>query len=61
MGWQFKGEPGVQMLYPIWVNDDSVWMMVHKPNPQAPNITYLSGAIRIRRSTLGPPTVPSGL
>ncbi len=61
MGWDFQGEPGVNFFYPIWVNDDSVWVLVSKPDPVATTVPIFSGAIRIKRSTLGPPTVPSGL
>ncbi len=61
MGWEVRAEPGLHFLQPLWINDDSVWLIVWKPEPATPDIRIFSGAIRIRRSTLGPPTVPSGL
>ena len=61
MGWDVQSEPGLGFLWPIWVNDDSVWMVISKPDPRTPNLPRFSGALRIRRSTLGPATVPNGL
>jgi len=61
MGWEVRAEPGLHFLQPLWINDDSVWLIVWKPEPATPDIRIFSGAIRIRRSTLGLPTVPSGL
>jgi len=61
MGWDVQSEPGLGFLWPIWVNDDSVWMVISKPDPRTPNLSSFSGALRIRRSTLGPATVPNGL
>ena len=61
MGWDIESEPGTTFVKPIWINDDSVWMVISKADPRTPNLPRFSGALRIRRSTLGPATVPNGL
>jgi hypothetical protein len=60
MGWDIPPEPGLDFFFPLWVNDDFIWFEVSKPNPPTPNVKLHSGAVRIARSTLGAPTIPSG-
>ena len=61
MGWDIPTEPGLELLTPLWVNDDSAWFILSKPDPIAVTVRSNSGAVRIKRSSLGPPTVPNGL
>ncbi len=60
MGWKVVGEPGERFAAPVWVDDDeAVLQIAPDPNGQVETDSY--GILRIARSTLGPPTVPSGL
>lgn len=60
MAWDIAPEPGLELYFPLWVNDDFVWFETSKPSAVNPNVKLHSGAVRIARSTLGAPTIPSG-
>lgn len=60
MGWQIAAEPGEGFVYPVWVDDNEVWLstgLTSGPNYRA----YQSGILRVRRDSLGAATVPPGL
>jgi hypothetical protein len=60
MGWKVVGEPGERFTAPIWVDDnEAILQIAPDPNGQVDTDSY--GIVRIARSTLGAPTVPSGL
>ena len=61
MGWDIPTEPGLELAVPLWINDDSAWFILSKPHPIATSARSHSGAVRIKRSSLGPPTVPNGI
>ncbi len=60
MGWLVDGEPNEAITQPIWVDDNDVYF---QENPLAPNGSFRAeiNIRRISRSSLGAPTVPSGL
>lgn len=59
MGWVMKAEPGDGFALPLWIDDDEVWLAT--ADATLPSFkTETSGIVRIRRSTLGAPTVPPG-
>jgi hypothetical protein len=53
-GWSIPTEPGHGLVKPVWVDDEYVWF-----NTESTHGT--DGLLRIARTTLGAPTVPSGL
>ncbi|MBX3209917.1 MAG: hypothetical protein KF764_33110 [Labilithrix sp.] len=60
MGWKVTGEPGERFTAPIWVDDNEAILQI-APDPDGKFQLDSYGIVRIARSTLGPPTVPSGL
>ncbi len=61
MGWDVPTEANIAMMNPLWVNDEYVWTYISGIPQGMPGFPVLGGAIRIRRDTLGPPTIPPGL
>ncbi len=56
--WKVVGEPGERFTAPVWVDDDeAILQIAPDPNGVRDDDTY--GVIRIKRSTLGAPTLPS--
>lgn len=58
LGWDVPGEPGLQYVTGLWVNDDSVWLLASKVYSGG---LPINSAVRFSRASLGNPTVPSGL
>jgi hypothetical protein len=59
-GWEVRPEAGTVFVRPVWVDDDEVWLSTATTSGANPR-AYPSGIVRVRRSELGSPTVPSGL
>jgi hypothetical protein len=60
VGWSISAEMGSAFVVPIWVDANEVWIgtaVSGGANARA----YQSGIVRIQRSALGTPTLPSGL
>jgi hypothetical protein len=55
-GWHIPTEPDHHLFTPLWVDDNYVWFITGSQYANNPD-----GILRIERSTLGPPTLPSGL
>ena len=55
--WQIQAPAGIGFGYVAWVDDAEVW--IGGVDPQYPSVQL--GFVRFDRSTLGAPTVPSGL
>ena len=60
MGWKVVGEPGERFTAPIWVDDNEAILQI-APDPDGKFQLDSYGVLRIARSTLGPPSLPSGL
>lgn len=62
MGWTIQAEPGDGFTQPVWVDDTDVFLEVAKLVPASgePDTARYT-VLRIARSALGTPTVPSGL
>lgn len=60
MSWRVAAEPGRPFVWPVWVDDNEVWLTTADGSLKGYS-TYPSDVVRIARSTLGPPTVPPGL
>jgi hypothetical protein len=58
VGWQIDAEPDVYFGAPIWVDDDEVWLQTSLRSDADPTV---DGMVRIRRDTLGAPTIPAGI
>ncbi|MCU0691495.1 MAG: hypothetical protein MUF54_08840 [Polyangiaceae bacterium] len=56
LSWAIPREPGRTFVAPVWVDDRYVWFLT---SSRIDSMT--DGLIRIERSTLGEPTIPSGL
>ncbi len=56
--WNIPGEPGRRFVYPLWVDDKSVWFVTTTGTDK---YSPSDGLIRIDRATLGEPTIPNGL
>jgi hypothetical protein len=54
-GWPIATEPGHDLVGPLWVDDDYVWFVTESTKGAVDSM------LRIARTTLGAPTVPSGL
>lgn len=55
LAWRISAEPGEGFVYPLWVDDDEIWMSTAKLG--VPNFRALqSGILRIRRDALGMPS-----
>lgn len=61
LGWNVPGEAGLPMLDGLWVNSELVWARVSPIPVGSPGFPTSGGVIRVKRSTLGPPTIPNGL
>lgn len=61
MGWDVASEANVAMMNPLWINDEYVWTYISGIAQGMPGFPVLGGAIRIRRDTLGSPTISPGL
>lgn len=61
MGWLVEAEPNEAFLTPVWVDDESVVITTARYDAQIDAVGHPSGMLRIARSSLGAPTVPSGL
>ena len=61
LGWDVAGEPDGPVMAPLWANDDSIWAYVSMLPEGVPGFPSTGGAIRVKRDTLGAPTIPSGL
>lgn len=61
MGWLIEAEPNEAFLSPVWVDDENVVVTTAIYNAQIDAIGHPSGLLRIARSSLGAPTVASGL
>jgi len=57
VGWSIAAEPGQSVAGPIWVDDDEVIVGV-KPAGSPGSANSIQ---RLKRDSLGPPTIPSGL
>jgi hypothetical protein len=56
--WKVVGEPAERFTAPVWVDDnEAILQIAPDPNGVRQDDTY--GILRIARSTLGPPTLPS--
>jgi hypothetical protein len=60
MGWTVAAEPGRPFVWPVWVDDDSVWVTTADGTLKG-YTSYPSGMVRIARSSLGAPSVSPGL
>jgi hypothetical protein len=61
LGWDVPAEPDTPMVEPLWVNADSVWVFISRVLPGQPGYPDRGGLIRVGRSTLGAPSIPSGI
>jgi hypothetical protein len=59
-GWIVPAEPGSVFVVPVWTDANEVWIGT-AVSVGANSRAYQSGIVRIQRSTLGPPTLASGL
>lgn len=60
LGWLVQGEPQERFVVPVWVDDQDV--LIETAEDKAGTFQNpASGILRIARSSLGAPTVPSGL
>lgn len=60
MGWLVQGEPKQRFVDPVWVDDDDV-LIETAPDPDGSRDEGATSILRLSRSSLGSPTVPSGL
>ena len=60
MGWLIQAEPQQRFVDPVWVDDSDVFLET-ADDSMPPYDLPQSGIMRLSRSTLGAPTVPSGL
>lgn len=60
LGWTLPQVEDFTYLVPIWIDENYVWVQASKPLPPA-TAAMFRAAIRIGRSSLGPPTVAPGL
>lgn len=60
MGWLVQGEPKERFVDPVWVDDNDV-LIETAPDPDGTKDVPSTSVLRIARSSLGAPTVPSGL
>ncbi len=59
-GWRVPWEPGRPLVAPVWVDEEAAWFLTTAVDDD--DYFYRSdGMIRIERTTLGEPTIPSGL
>jgi hypothetical protein len=58
-GWTITAEPSQGFIEPIWVDDNEVWLATAPTNVNSWS-TWSTGILRIQRSSLGAPNVPSG-
>lgn len=59
MGWTINAEPGEAFIRPVWVDDNEIWLSTgdaSRPDYSA----HTGGVMRLKRSSLGAPTVPRG-
>lgn len=59
-GWLIQGEAKHRFTSPVWVDDGDVFIET-APDPDGQADWEPAGVLRLSRSTLGDPTVPSGL
>jgi hypothetical protein len=59
-GWAIQGEAKQRFTSPVWVDDNDV-LIETAPDPDGQTDWEPAGVLRLARSTLGAPTVPSGL
>lgn len=55
VGWIVKSEPGTGFGNALWVDDTEIWLSTYDATSGPPGEE--SGMVRIRRDTLGPPTL----
>jgi hypothetical protein len=60
MGWVVPADTGEVFSQPLWVDDNEVWLATG-PASDPDGIHDFTGILRVARSSLGSPTVPTGL
>lgn len=59
VGWTVQAEPGERFLQPVWVDDQEVWLATGTDYETSDS--YMTGILRLARSSLGSPTLDAGL
>jgi hypothetical protein len=59
VGWIVQAEPGERFLQPLWIDDQEVWLGTGTDYETSDS--YMTGILRLARSSLGSPTLDAGL